>query len=196
MCIPLRSCYCHFYLPKRETDPLPWWVLTRELKREVLPQPLTLLRLHICDQEPRDSVATTSVAIGGLLITPTGNFPALPRVFKREKAWFEQQPGAVKSMNEMYMNEDGKWWLRIKKHNRRFWYSRTEWKACQVFFTVNLFPKKNKTSIYDFSVYWRSLCTDGNISKDICDRLRFQWSSCFYRFWIGRTRVAMRGKKF
>ena len=34
-------------------------------KREVLPQPLTLLRLHICDQEPRDYLITiaTSVAV-------------------------------------------------------------------------------------------------------------------------------------
>ena len=36
-----------------------WWVPAREPKREVLPQPLTLLRLHICDQEPRDCLANT-----------------------------------------------------------------------------------------------------------------------------------------
>ena len=70
MCKPLRSCYSYFYLPKHETDPLPWWVPTREPKREVLPQPLTLLRFHICDQESRDCLTTTIVAVWELLVSP------------------------------------------------------------------------------------------------------------------------------
>ena len=64
-------------LPKHETDHLPWWVPAREPKREVLPQPLTLLRLHICDQEPRDYLITitTSVAVWDLLVFPSENSP-------------------------------------------------------------------------------------------------------------------------
>ena len=97
MCKPLRSCYCHFYLPKHETDHLPWWVPTREPKREVLPQPLTLLRLHICDQEPRDYLITitTSLTVWGLLISPTGISPALPLL--RVKRGLVQAVTAVRS---------------------------------------------------------------------------------------------------
>ena len=88
----LRSCYCHFYLPKRETDHLPWWVPTREPKREVLLQPLTILRLYICDQEPRDYLITiaTSVAVWDLLVSPqTGNLPVLPLLRIVKEAWFK-----------------------------------------------------------------------------------------------------------
>ena len=97
MCKPLRSCYSHFYLPKRETDPLPWWVPTPEPKREVLPQPLTLLRFHICDQESRDCLTTTIVAVWELLISPTGVSPMLPLVRIIKKTWFKQQSGAVRN---------------------------------------------------------------------------------------------------
>ena len=87
MCKPLGSCYCHFYLPKRETDHLPWWVPTREPKREVLPQPLTLLRLHICDQEPRDYLITIpiSVAVWDLLVSPNWELPSsTPSAYRPE----------------------------------------------------------------------------------------------------------------
>ena len=57
-----------------------WRVPARESKREVLPQPLTLLRLHKCDQEPRDYLATTIVATWDLSISPTRNSPALSPV--------------------------------------------------------------------------------------------------------------------
>ena len=57
-----------------------WGVPAREPKREVLPLPPTLLRLDICDQEPRDYLATTPVAVWDLSISPTGNSPALSLV--------------------------------------------------------------------------------------------------------------------
>ena len=66
-------------------------VPAREPKREVLPQPLTLLRLHICDQEPRDYLITitTSVAVWDLLVSSTGNSPALHPARIVKKAWFK-----------------------------------------------------------------------------------------------------------
>ena len=58
-----------------------WWVPARKPKRrEVLPQPLTLLRLHKCDKEPRDCLTTTTVAVWGLLISPSENSPVLPLI--------------------------------------------------------------------------------------------------------------------
>ena len=42
MCVPLRSCYCHFYLPKRETDPLSGESLHENQKRSTTTTTMTI----------------------------------------------------------------------------------------------------------------------------------------------------------
>ena len=78
MCTPLRSCYYHFYLPKRETDPLSGESLHENQKRS------TTTTTNITETPQMWPGAQglfshhTTVAVWGLLISPAENSPDLP----------------------------------------------------------------------------------------------------------------------
>ena len=57
------------------------------------------MRLHKCDQEPRDCLITIQT-VGDLLTSPSGTFPSLPLVRTVKETWFKYQSGAVSSESE------------------------------------------------------------------------------------------------
>ena len=154
-----------------------WWVPAWEPKREVLPWPLTLLRLHECDQEPRDHLITTSVADWYLLISPTGNSPVLPLVrIKR--------PGSSSSSRCQMVPCELHWRALITNRSKwamfEIWTEKRLVSSKQLSFGLCLNPTRLEPKvhyIHDILIYHYHLQTklrEGNVFRVVC--LSTGWS--------------------